>query len=122
MGPGVFPGARAAPQGRSPGPPIGLGEHAINVQLSIVRAGIREYRKKHRWKESNRRDAGLESGPQPLRTDVASLGTEKGAACCRLPGSDGSWDHLPLRRSPRWAARTRAQLALELVVEGVFTH
>ena len=101
------------------------GENAMNVQLSIVRADIREYRKKHRWKESNPRDAGLESGPQPLRTDVAcpkAGDIEKGAACCRTPGSDGSWEALPLRRSPRWAARTRAQLDRELVVEGVFAH
>jgi len=59
-----------------------------------------------------------------LRTDVAGTkpGIEKGAACCRLPGSDGPWEHLPLRRSPRWTAHIRAQFTLERVVDGVVAH
>ena len=67
----------------------------MNVQLSIVRADIREYRKKHRWKESNPRDAGLESGPQPLRTDVVTYGQKKRAACAGHPAQTAPWDDLP---------------------------
>src|SRR5687768_14141990 len=49
----------------------GPAENAMNIQLSIVRVGIRKCRTMHRWKESNPRDTGLESGQQPLLTDVA---------------------------------------------------
>lgn len=94
----------------------------MNVQLSIVRVGIREYRKKHRWKESNPRDAGLESGPQPLRTDVVKCGKRKeppgaGDPAQTAPGMISRW------RSHRWAARTRAQFGpAELVIEGIDVH
>src|ERR671938_350018 len=77
---------------------------------------------KHRWKELNPQDTGLESGPQPLLTDVAGVGKKKSrlapdARLRRLPGAISRW------RSHRWAAHARAQLGPEpVVVEGVFTH
>jgi hypothetical protein len=102
--PGNLPRASSPAHGRRrrevPPRPSVTGEKCDKCPVVIVRTGIREYRKKHRWKESNPRDTGLESGPQPLRTDVVSVDIQKRAACCRLPGSDGSWEDLPLGDHP----------------------
>jgi hypothetical protein len=44
--------------------------NAMAIQLSIVRIGALKRRQKHRWKESNPRGAGLESGLLPKLTDI----------------------------------------------------
>lgn len=73
---------------------------------------------KHRWRESNPRNAGLESGSQPLHTgDGPMFGQKKRAACCRYPAQTAPGG-LPSRRSSRRTARIRA----ELVVEGLIAH
>src|SRR3954453_17669620 len=77
---------------------------------------------KHRWKESNPRDAGLESGPQTIahRREVKTKQKSRlppGARLRRL------LEKLSTRRSPSRAARTRAQLIGELgVEERAFVH
>lgn len=73
---------------------------------------------KHRWRESNPRNAGLESGSQPLHTgDGPGFGQKKRAACCRYPAQTAPGG-LPSRRSSRRTALVRA----ELVVEGLIAH
>ena len=65
---------------------------------------------KHRWRESNPRDAGLESGPQPLHTgDGPSFGQKKRAACCRYPAQTAPGG-LPSQGSSRRTAHARAEL------------
>jgi hypothetical protein len=44
-----------------------------NIQLSILQFAARKRRQKHRWKESNPRSAGLESGLLPKLTDVKEI-------------------------------------------------
>ena len=85
----------------------------MNVQLSIVRADIREYRKKHRWKESNPREPGLESGPQPVRTDVAEKAKKKeppaaGSPAQTTPGRLSRKEITQVGRPHSGSARPRA--------------
>ena len=57
----------------SPGAVRAPGELQWHIQLSILQFAARKRRQKHRWKESNPRNAGLESGLLPKLTDVKEI-------------------------------------------------
>ena len=79
------------------------------IQLSIVRIGAHKRRQKHRWKESNPRGAGLESGLLPKLTDMR-WGIKRAALVGRSRRAAPVW----IYRSHGWTAVTRAPLAIKL--------
>jgi hypothetical protein len=84
------------------------------IQLSIVRIGALKRRQKHRWKESNPRGAGLESGLLPKLTDKV-WEMKRAALVGRSRRAAPVW----IYRSHRWTAVTRAPLAIKFIGVGM---